>query len=1078
MRHRPSILLVLICLAPSLSLRAAESAISLDQQKFFETKVRPLLVDNCFSCHSEKKQKGGLRLDSLAAVQKGGKNGPILTPGKPGESKLIVAISYKDEDLQMPPDDQLSEEQVATLTQWVAMGAPWPASSAKLTAPLAKSKKRIITDEDRGFWSFQPVKDAVPPATDDGWCRNPIDHFILAKLQAEGLTPAPEADRPTLIRRLTFDLHGLPPTPAEVDAFTRDPAPDAYEKLLDRLLASPRYGEHWARHWLDLVRYAESDGFKQDAFRPNAWPYRDYVIKSFNDDKPYDRFVTEQLAADEIAPGDPTLAVATGYFRHGVYEYNQRDVPKQWSQMLDDVTDVTGDVFLGLSMGCARCHDHKFDPILQADYYRLRAFFAPMLPRNDLPLATAEEYAAYQAAETEWQKKATSLLDQIATVEKTALAKTAAVAIGKFPEETQALLQKPIAERTPEEEQLAQLAMRQVNDPNENPKPKLTGATKEQYDALKKQLNELEVDRPKAPLKTLSITDVGPIAPKTVIPGHEEQPLDPACLTVLDRQPLPLPKIESTAASTGRRTALARWITQPNNPLTTRVITNRIWQYHFGRGLVATSSDYGRLGASPTHPELLDYLAKRFVEKGWSFKAMHRLILTSATYRQAAVRPVPEVARMKDPENRWLWRMNTRRLDAEQVHDAMLAASSELHNDLGGPSAEPTAPRRAVYTKVLRNTRDPLMELFDSPETYSSVPVRNSTTTPNQALLMINGDWPLKRAAAFASYVRKASPSSDPATLVDTAYRSAYGRAPSPEESHAAVSYLLRHNSDTSKLAAALDAPITQTMPQRGGQAILIRNANPADMLRLPDGASPLFTSDFTIECYVQLESLYPDASVRVIASQWDGNQSHPGWAFGVTSEKSKHQPHNLILQIATKDGYEVIPSDLHVALHKAYYLAVALKTADTSESGVTFYLKDLTDNDAGLEKASHPHKLTTPIDTKFPLVIGGRPGAKPSASVQGWDGLIDEFRISHAVLTSAQILFNDGEPKEAIAGHWYLKESPGFFKDSTAEQPDLTRLAQKSLADTAIVPKTSIETALIDFCHVLLNSNEFLYVD
>ncbi len=403
-------------LATSLVAHAADGPVlsPARQQQFFESQVRPLLADNCFNCHAEKKQKGGLRLDSAASLLKGGKHGAVITPGKPELSKLITAVSYKDEDLQMPPDDQLSAAQVAVLTQWVRMGAPWPATAGPLAASIGPRKHRVITDADRKFWSFQPVKDPTVPVFDgaadlDRWCRDPIDRFVAAKLRNEGLTPAPEADRVTLIRRATFDLHGLPPTPAEVEAFVNDPDPDAYEQLIDQLLASPRYGERWGRHWLDLVRYAESDGFKQDAYRPNAWPYRDYVIKAFNDDKPYDRFVTEQLAGDETAPGDPDALVATGYLRHGVYEYNQRDVPKQWSQMLNDETDVTADVFLGVSMGCARCHDHKFDPILQTDYFRLQAFFAPMLPRDNLARASTEEQRQYESAKAHWDDETAAI---------------------------------------------------------------------------------------------------------------------------------------------------------------------------------------------------------------------------------------------------------------------------------------------------------------------------------------------------------------------------------------------------------------------------------------------------------------------------------------------------------------------------------------------------------------------------------------------------------------------------------------------------------------------------------------------
>ncbi len=763
--------------------------------KFFENKVRPLLADNCFSCHAEKKQKGQLRLDSLEAVLKGGKNGVVMTPGKPESSRLITAINYKDEDLQMPPDGQLAAEQIQILTDWIKMGAPW-SDTPTATTPL-KGKHRTINDADRAFWSFQPVKNPSVPSVPDqaSWCKTPVDNFILAKLEAESLTPAPEAERIALIRRATFDLHGLPPTPEEVDAFVNDASPAAYDKLIDRLLASPRYGEHWARHWLDVVRYAESDGFKQDAYRPNAWRYRDYVVKAFNDDKPYDRFVREQLAGDEIAPNEPDVIVATGYLRHGGYEYNQRDVPKQWQQILDDVTDVTGDAFLGLSMGCARCHDHKFDPILQADYYRLQSFLAPMVQRDDVPLATETQKADHAAKMDVWLATAAPIQEQIKAIERSAFEKNTAAFIKKFPPEMQAIIHKPAAERSPLEEQWAELAIRQINDQTENPQPKLPAAEQEKYSALKKQLTELEAERPKPLAQGLLVSDVGTTPPQVVLPNDPAHPLEPKYLSVLENQNLVLPVITPTATTTGRRTALANWLTQPDHPLTTRVIVNRIWQYHFGKGLVATSSDFGRLGSPPSHPDLLDYLAHRFVETDWSIKQMQRLIMTSATYRQSALRPMPEQARVKDPENRWLWRMNSRRLDAEQVRDSILAASGELKLGTGGPGSDLNDTRRTIYTKTTRNNRDPLLDVFDAPESYGSIPARNVTTTATQALFMMNANWPLKRASALAARVQHEALSADPAAVVTAAYRHAFGRVPSATETEAALTFLQSRHS-------------------------------------------------------------------------------------------------------------------------------------------------------------------------------------------------------------------------------------------------------------------------------------------
>jgi hypothetical protein len=668
--------------------------------------------------------------------------------------------------------------------------------------PELRSKHSPITDSDRAFWSFRPVKVVTPPEVKgDSWCRNPIDAFIVSSLHQHGLDPSGQADRVVLIRRATFDLHGLPPTPAEVDAFVKDPSSDAYERLLDRLLASPRYGERMARQWLDLVRYAESDGFKQDAYRPNAWRYRDYVIRSFNEDKPYDRFVAEQLAGDEVAPDDPNVIVATGYLRHWPYEYNQRDVPKQWADILSDVTDVTGDALLGLSVGCAKCHDHKFDPILQSDYYRLQAFFAPMLPRDDVPLASEAEQATFAKQQAEWERKTAVVRAQIAVIEAPFIRKTAEIALSKFPPETQAILAAPPAGRTPLEQQWAWLAYRQVYDPDENPPVKIDGkkdpALKERYESLKKELAATDADRPPPLAKGQVVGDVGPVAPPTYLPGDRSHVLEPGTPVVLDGAACKLPPIVPTANSTGRRTALAKWITDPANPLTARVMVNRVWQSHFGRGLVGTSSDFGHLGERPSHPELLDWLAGQFVTHGWSMKQMHRLIMTSAAYRQASEgSPSAQVAVTNDPENRLVWRMSPRRLDAEQVRDAMLAASGELSGDAGGPPVDAKVPRRSIYTKATRNTRDRLLDAFDAPESFCSVASRNCTTTPSQSLLLLNGEWPLKRAEAFAARVRREANTSDPSAQVDVAYRLAYCREPSAGERNRAASFLTRENGD------------------------------------------------------------------------------------------------------------------------------------------------------------------------------------------------------------------------------------------------------------------------------------------
>ena len=1047
-----------------------------EQLKFFEMKVRPLLVEQCFTCHAADKHKGGLRLDSLEAILKGGDTGPAVVPGKPEDSLLIKAILYTDDELLMPPKEKLTGKggkmpaaDIQTLTQWVKMGAPFP-KGGKI---VAEKKQKQIGAEDRAFWSFQPLKNPPLPAVKNAaWPKNPIDQFVLSKLEAEQLAPAGEAQRTALIRRVYFDLIGLPPAPQEVDEFVADASRDAYEKLIDKLLASPRYGEKWARHWLDLVRYAESDGFKQDAYRPNAWPYRDYVVKAFNEDKPYDRFVQEQIAGDEIAPNDPNVLVATGFMRHGMYEYNQKDAAKQWSEILNDITDTTGDVFLGLSMGCARCHDHKFDPILQADYFQLQAFFSPILMRDDLTLSTPAQKSEYDAKMKSWEEKTKTIRDQIAEIEKNFYRNAEAALIKRFPPEIFEMLKKPAEQRSPLEQQYKDLAYRQLET---NVDGKIKGDARAKWTALKLQLAEFDDIKPKPLPPALAVTDVGPVAPPTFIFGDKQKrTFEPGFLTVLSSLNPGAPKIEPQKTSTGRRTALAKWLTRPDHPLTTRVIANRIWQFHFGRGIVPTSSDYGHLGEKPSHPELLDWLATRFVADGWSFKKMHRLIMTSATYRQAALRETPAVAKIKDPENRWLWKMSTRRLEGDQIRDSLLSLSGELSLNEGGPAADPTGVRRSIYTKVIRNARDPFLEAFDAPDFITSSASRSVTTTATQALLMINGIWPLQRAEKFANRLRQYK--SNPNELITQAYKLAFGRLPDDKERAAAAAFLSKSTEPVVAGAplAALGAPVTATMPHVGGQAAIFNNGSPDDFLRLADSPT-LPSADFTIEAIVQLETIYDNAAVRVIASQWNGKQDQPGWSFGVTSEKSKHQPRNLILQLvgdASKGGggYEVIASDLRLELHKPHYVAVSVKIKDTTDAGVTFYMRELSDPDAPLKIANVKHRVTGHYRSTVPLIIGGRDGA----AVMGWDGLIDEVRIANVALSRERLLLNEPDSRDGIVANWRFEPDKGVFKDSAKYQADLAHNASNKPGAEPV----KSDVGLIDFCHVLMNANEFLYTD
>ena len=828
------------------STHAADES-SAEDLKFFESKVRPVLIARCVKCHGATQQKGKLRLDSREAVLAGGESGPAVVRGQPAESLLIDAINRGS--LEMPPDAPLKENEIDILTDWVRRGLPWSVVDGH--SKVLEAGGKGITDADRQYWAFQPIRDPAVPDLKSQIAnsksqisdlkfpiRSPIDAFIAARLQADGMTPAPEADKRTLIRRLAFDLTGLPPTPQEIDEFEKDSRDDAYERLVDRLLESPAYGERWARHWLDLVRYAESDGYRKDDYRPQAWRYRDYVVRSFQNDKPFDRFVHEQLAGDELDPDNPDAIAATGYLRLYLYEYNQRDARSQWNEILTDVTDVTGDVFLGLGMGCARCHDHKFDPILQKDYFRLRAFFAGMMPRDDRPFATKAEIAAHQAKLADWDAKTTDVRAKIAELEKPQREKLAAGAIFKFPKEIQTILRTAdTSQLTPHEQQLYYLAYLQVKYEHDAIGAKLKPDDKKNWDELQSELKKFDEFKPPPLPIGNSVADVGPNAPPTIIPGDKtETDIVPGILSVLDASPSKIELLPNVPNSTARRTALARWITSVDNPLTARVMVNRVWQQHFGKGLVATSSDFGRLGESPSHPELLDWLATRFVgrianppdpnsvrtesnpppstasnatggltirptatQTSWSIKALHRLIVTSSTYRQSATHADADKQALKDPSNRLLWRANIRRLDAEQIRDSMLLVSGNLDAASGGPSVPASKPRRSIYTEQRRNTPDPLLDVFDAADGFSSTAERNITTTPTQALLMINSKEALSRAAEFARRVQTEA-GNDRDSQVRTAYRLGFGREATAAELAAAAEFL---NTQAARNAAA-----------------------------------------------------------------------------------------------------------------------------------------------------------------------------------------------------------------------------------------------------------------------------------
>ncbi len=662
-------------------------------------------------------------------------------------------------------------------------------------------------------WAYQkPVRHSFPSVRNSDWVRNPIDLFILAKLESAGLKPSPVATKAVLIRRVTFDLLGVPPTPAEIDAFLADDRPDAYERLVDRLLDSPRFGEHWATYWLDLVRFAETDGFKADDVRPNAWRYRDYTINAFNRDKSFARFIQEQLAGDELFPHEPEALVATGFLRHYPDEYNAVALELRRQEILNDITDVCSSVFLGLTMGCARCHDHKFDPILQSDYYRLQAFFAAYQPA-DLPLANEAQERRHGQAEHQWEEKTKDVRQELAGLEKENRLKAGTKRMGRFPKEYQEAYLTPPEKRTPLQTQIAFMVGKQVAVTREDMLKVMKPEAKARWEALNRQMESFASLKPAPFPAAMGMSEIGAAAPPTYLlkrgevraRGAEIAPGFPSAID--DREP-PLPDQPVDAKTTGRRSVLAAWLSSAENPLTARVLVNRLWQHHFGRGIVGTPADFGIQGEATTHPELLDWLAVEFMDRGWSMKTMHRLLVTSAAYRQASVDD--QRGRTVDPQNQLLWTARRRRLEGESLRDAMLAVSDRLDSTIAGPSVHPPLPkelpgskswtadkdptsadRRSVYIFVKRNLAYPLLQVFDVPDRNETCARRHVGTNAPQALAMLNSEVTRDMARALAQRVLRDSGHNFDAALTE-AMRLALGRPPDPEEKRTLTEFVER----------------------------------------------------------------------------------------------------------------------------------------------------------------------------------------------------------------------------------------------------------------------------------------------
>ncbi|MCH2202850.1 MAG: PSD1 and planctomycete cytochrome C domain-containing protein [Fuerstiella sp.] len=666
--------------------------------EFFESRVRPLLVKHCYECHSAASDpaEGGLQLDSRTAWQRGGDSGTVIVPGRPAESRLIKAVQYQDPELAMPPDNALSSRQINILRAWIEMGAPDPR-----TDDIPSGVRKIDMESGRQFWSFQPIGDPVPPEVQNQtWGQTPVDRFILDRLEQNDLFPVNRASRRDLIRRVFLDVVGLPPGPEEVTQFVNDDSPDAWTRLIDRLLASKHFGERWGRHWLDVARYADDQLRDEYYYRdlPHAWRYRDWVINATNDDMPFDHFVMQQIAGDVLVDKyGPQATVATGFLALGMIFGDDGDTPEgiamAKAETLDDRVDTVTRGLLGLTVSCARCHDHKFDPVPTTDYYSLAGVFHNLKYVEDAPLVAANVVTRYRQA----QEQIDRLNEALSTAEKA------------DDTETVTEVRQQLHETKASAPKIFPQAHAMVENGNSDMRVALRG----------------------------NLLKPGKIAPRhflTVIAGDDPPPFTDG----------------------SGRLELAQAIVSPDNPLTARVIVNRIWQHYFGRGIVASASNFGVLGDRPSHPELLDWLARHLQRTGWSLRSVHREILLSSAYQLST--NVNPYNRQKDSSNIWIWRMSRRRLDIEAHRDSLLYVSGELDTQFGGP-ANPdlfTSYRRTVYGAVRRDNKsasDELLRMFDFPNPRTSSSGRASTTTPQQQLFSLNSGFVIRCARALAARV-------------------------------------------------------------------------------------------------------------------------------------------------------------------------------------------------------------------------------------------------------------------------------------------------------------------------------------
>ena len=809
-------------------------------ERLFAVEVRPLLAERCFACHGQDPEVvlGGLVLTSRESMLLGGASSkPALVPGNAGASLLYEAVRRTNSELQMPPKetDRLTEEQVWKIRDWINAGAPWPTEEAQreyvredLAATRTVAGVTVMTSggqsddwtnrryKEKDLWAFQPLRQAEPPESDSA---NPIDAFVNRRLAEAGLNPAPVASKRLLIRRASFDLTGLPPTPEEIEEFVKDDSPGAWKRVVDRLLDSPHYGEQWGRHWLDVVRYADTAGYSNDWERSNAWRYRDYVIRSLNDDKPYDRFVIEQIAGDILHPGSPEMRVATGYLRMGPWEHTgmmQKVASRQL--YLDDITNNVGETFLSLPLRCAKCHDHKFDPIPTRDYYRIYSVFATtQLAEMPAEFLDTENTNYFDQERGRLERLLASAKADAAAIkakeERAARAWAAERGLPYQPREK--LRDKPEGQKPPRHVGLTidDLGYYKVR----NNDAKIWNRRLERYQPMAHSVYEGPVKHENSErLRMPSRDKMEGVPPESFIlnGGSVYSHGDRVTPGVLSAVPVTYRPEQARSdhripeSMEGRRLALARWIASPANPLATRSIVNRIWQYHFGRGLAANTNNLGKMGKTPTHPDLLDWLARRFVKDGWSMKTLHRLIMTSETYRRSESPPDRALAAERDPDNDLLSHFRPRRLTAEEIRDAMLAASGELNGEVGGlpvfpevnmefqsqprmnqvtiaPAYQPSRTpeqrsRRSIYVYRMRMQMEPLMEVFNQPSYDLSCERRDSSTVTPQVFTLMNSTNSVDRSIAMALRLRATSGSVE--DRVSRAFQLAFGRDASDQE--------------------------------------------------------------------------------------------------------------------------------------------------------------------------------------------------------------------------------------------------------------------------------------------------------